>query len=118
MIESIPAGRYAVATSSAKTYAYGTMTRISITLPPVTITDDRCLKASKLAPDPFFLAAKCLGFNAKRCIVFEESSSGIHSKIENCGAHFIVDDMHSMRCVPETGDDDGMKLRFKLDVAA
>ena len=34
MIDSIPEGRYAVATSGAKTYAYGAMTRVGITPHP------------------------------------------------------------------------------------
>ncbi|KIM87167.1 hypothetical protein PILCRDRAFT_95987 [Piloderma croceum F 1598] len=112
MIASIPEGRYAVATSGAKTYAYGCMTRVGITPPKVTITaDDKRLKAGKPAPDPFLLAAECLGYNASDCVVFEDSPSGIRagvasgatviavctsherSKIENCGAHYIVDDM-------------------------
>ena len=47
------------------------MTRVGITPPPVTITaDDKRLKAGKPAPDPFLLAAKCLGFDASRGVVF------------------------------------------------
>ncbi|THV03003.1 HAD-like protein [Dendrothele bispora CBS 962.96] len=117
MIDSLPEGRYAVATSGAKTYAYGCMTRVGITPPPVTITaDDKRLKAGKPAPDPFLLAAKCLGYDASTCVVFEDSPSGIRagvasgaivvavctsherSQIENCGAHYIVDNMESVRC--------------------
>ncbi|KAF5380654.1 hypothetical protein D9757_007009 [Collybiopsis confluens] len=127
MINSIPAGRYAVATSGAKTYAYGCMTRVGITPPPVTITaDDKRLKAGKPAPDPFLLAAKCLGFDAKKCVVFEDSPSGIRagvasgavviavctsherSKIENCGAHYIVDNMEQVRC--EVADNGRLKF--------
>ncbi|KAH8106680.1 HAD-like protein [Phellopilus nigrolimitatus] len=132
MIECIPDGRYAVATSGAKTYAYGAMTRVGITPPPVTITaDDKRLKAGKPAPDPFLLAASCLGFDAKRCVVFEDSPSGIRagvasgatviavctsherSKIEGCGAHFVVDDMRNVRCVTE-GEGKGMQLVFTV----
>lgn len=133
MIDSIPSGRYAVATSGAKTYAYGCMTRVGITPPPVTITaDDKRLKAGKPAPDPFLLAAKCLGFDAKKCIVFEDSPSGIRagvasgatviavctsherSKIENCGAHFIVENMEKVHCEP-VGEGAEMKLKFTID---
>ncbi|KAH8112702.1 HAD-like protein [Phellopilus nigrolimitatus] len=133
MIECIPDGRYAVATSGAKTYAYGAMTRVGITPPPVTITaDDKRLKAGKPAPDPFLLAASCLGFDAKRCVVFEDSPSGIRagvasgvtviavctsherSKIEGCGAHFIVEDMRRVRCTTE-GEGAGMKLVFTVE---
>ncbi|KIY51538.1 HAD-like protein [Fistulina hepatica ATCC 64428] len=128
MISSIPAGRYAVATSGAKTYAYGCMTRVGITPPPVTITaDDKRLKAGKPAPDPFLLAAKELGYDPKRCVVFEDSPSGIRagvasgatviavctsherSKIENCGAHYIVDNMEHLSCEVE-----GDRLKFTV----
>ncbi|KAH8112571.1 HAD-like protein [Phellopilus nigrolimitatus] len=133
MIECIPEGRYAVATSGAKTYAYGAMTRVGITPPPVTITaDDKRLKAGKPAPDPFLLAASCLGFDAERCVVFEDSPSGIRagvasgatviavctsherSKIEGCGAHFIVEDMRRVRCRTE-GEGAGMRLVFTVE---
>jgi HAD superfamily hydrolase (TIGR01509 family) len=128
MISSLPQGRYAVATSGAKTYAYGCMTRVGITPPPVTITaDDKRLKAGKPAPDPFLLAAECLGFDAKKCVVFEDSPSGIRagvasgatviavctshekSKIENCGAHYIVENMEQVKC-----SFDGDKLTFSV----
>jgi len=132
MISSIPEGRYAVATSGAKTYAYGCMTRVGITPPPVTITaDDKRLKAGKPAPDPFLLAAECLGFDAKNCVVFEDSPSGIkagvasgatviavctsheRSKIENCGAHYIVDTMDQVTCEP-IGEGENLKLKFTI----
>lgn len=137
MMDSIPKGKYAVATSGAKTYgsyststhtsfafspsfflsAYGCMTRVGITPPEVTITaDDKRLKNGKPFPDPFLLAAKELGFDAKKCVVFEDSPSGIRagvasgatvialctsherSKIENCGAHFLVENMEQVHC--------------------
>lgn len=150
MIDSIPDGHYAVATSGAKTYgepiltcspfyvlicssAYGCMTRVGITPPPVTITaDDKRLKAGKPAPDPFLLAAACLGFPASKCVVFEDSPSGIRagvasgatvialctsherSKIENCGAHFIVEDMSCVQC-HAVGEGKETKLVFTVE---
>ena len=110
--------------------AYGCMTRVGIIPPAVTITaDDKRLKAGKPAPDPFLLAAKELGFDAKRCVVFEDSPSGIRAgvasgatviavctsheraKIENCGAHFIVDTLEQVRIIP---DADGLKFEVNL----
>lgn len=108
------------------------MTRVGITPPKVTITaDDKRLKAGKPAPDPFLLAAECLGFDAKKCLVFEDSPSGIRagvasgatviavctsherSKIENCGAHYIVNTMDQVRC--ETiGEGKNLKLKFTI----
>ncbi|KAI9568489.1 HAD-like domain-containing protein [Boletus coccyginus] len=131
MIDSIPEGRYAVATSGAKTYAYGCMTRVGIVPPKVTITaDDKRLKAGKPAPDPFLLAARELGFSASNCVVFEDSPSGIRAglasgatviavctsherkQIEHIGAHFVVENMESVRCEP-CGDG---RLRFTVQL--
>ncbi|KAI6014717.1 HAD-like domain-containing protein [Pisolithus microcarpus] len=129
LMGSIPEGKYAVATSGAKTYAYGCMTRVGITPPKVTITaDDKRLKAGKPAPDPFLLAARELGFSASKCVVFEDSPSGIRaglasgatviavctsherSKIEGIGAHYVVENMESVECgVSEDG-----RLKFEI----
>ncbi|KAG8692024.1 hypothetical protein FRC08_010045 [Ceratobasidium sp. 394] len=133
MVDSIPKGRYAVATSGAKTYAYGAMSRVGIVPPNVTITAcDKRLKAGKPAPDPFILAAECLGFDPKRCVVWEDSPSGIRAgvasgatviavctshtrdKISHCGAHYIVENMDSVHCeVQEDG-----RLKFTIDSAS
>lgn len=112
--------------------AHGCMTRVGITPPPVTITaDDKRLKAGKPAPDPFLLAAECLGFDAKNCVVFEDSPSGIKAgvasgatviavctshekeKIENAGAHYLVENMDKVRCEPVEVDG---KLKLKFTV--
>lgn len=106
------------------------MIRTGITPPPVTITaDDKRLKAGKPAPDPFLLAAECLGYEASKCVVFEDSPSGIRagvasgatvialctshdrSKIENCGAHYIVEDMNRVSCEVVGG-----KLKFTVSL--
>jgi|SRR6266511_1683666 len=98
------------------------MNRVGITPPTVTITaDDKRLKAGKPAPDPFLLAAECLGYDAARCVVFEDSPSGIRagvasgaivvavctshdrSQIQDCGAHFIVENLESVLCEVEGG---------------
>ena len=108
------------------------MTRVGITPPPVTITaDDKRLKAGKPAPDPFLLAAKCLGYDAKNCVVFEDSPSGIRagvasgatviavctsherSKIANCGAHYIVDNMEKVVC-ETVGEGENARLKFTI----
>lgn len=131
MVRSYDISAFPMANPSS--LAFGCMTRVGITPPPVTITaDDKRLKAGKPAPDPFLLAASCLGFNARNCVVFEDSPSGIRagvasgatviavctsherSKIENCGAHFIVEDMSRVRC-RISGEGMEMKLQFTVD---
>ena len=58
------------------------MTRVGITPPEITVTaDDKRLKAGKPAPDPFLLAAELLGYDCKKCIVFEDSPSGIKAGV-------------------------------------
>ncbi|KDN49399.1 hypothetical protein RSAG8_02101, partial [Rhizoctonia solani AG-8 WAC10335] len=93
------------------------MSRVGIIPPEVTITAcDKRLKAGKPAPDPFILAAECLGYDPKRCVVWEDSPSGIRAgvasgatviavctshtrdKIAHCGAHYIVENMESVEC--------------------
>lgn len=108
------------------------MARVGITPPRVTITaDDKRLKAGKPSPDPFLLAADCLGFDPTRCVVFEDSPSGIRAgvasgatviavctshdreKISNCGAHYVVDDMTQIECHAE-GFGEGVQLKFTI----
>lgn len=112
MIDSIPEGRYAVATSGATTYCYGALSRVGITPPEITITaDDPRLKRGKPFPDPFILAAEQLGYDPKNCLVVEDSPSGIRAgvaaggkvivvctshpfeKIKDCGSSYIVPDL-------------------------
>lgn len=109
------------------------MTRVGITPPPMTITaDDKRLKDGKPAPYPFLLAGSCLGFDARRCVVFEDSPSGIRAgvasgatviavctsheraKIEGCGARHIVQDMRNVRCTP-IGEGQSMRLEFTVE---
>jgi beta-phosphoglucomutase-like phosphatase (HAD superfamily) len=106
---------------------------VGITPPKVTITaDDPRLRAGKPAPDPFLLAAGCLGYNASRCVVFEDSPNGIragvaagaivvavctsHSReqVGDCGAHFVVENLEDVRCeAVET--DEGTRLMFTVE---
>lgn len=116
LINSLPEGKYAVATSGAKTYCHGCLNRTGITIPKVCVTaDDPRLKRGKPFPDPFLLAAADLGFDAKRCVVFEDSPSGIKAgvasgatviavctshprhKIDSHGAHYVVDTMDQVK---------------------
>lgn len=132
LIDSLPENRYAVATSGAKTYCYGALKRVGITPPKVTITaDDPRLKNGKPHPDPFILAAQCLGFEPANCLVIEDSPSGIKAgvasraktiavctshppeKISNCGAHWLIPTLDVVKA--EVRESDG-RLRIYIDV--
>ncbi|GAA5964868.1 hypothetical protein JCM21900_006776 [Sporobolomyces salmonicolor] len=123
LIDSLPKERFAVATSSAKTYAHGALARAGIKRPKVTVTaDDPRLENGKPHPDPFLLAAKDLGIPIEKCLVFEDSPSGIKAgvssgartiaictshpveKINSQGAHYIVP---SLDCVFARKNKDG-----------
>ncbi|KAA1073059.1 hypothetical protein PGTUg99_024258 [Puccinia graminis f. sp. tritici] len=131
LIDSLPEGRYAVATSGAKTYCYGALKRVGITPPKVTITaDDPRLKNGKPFPDPFILAAECLGYEPGNCLVIEDSPSGIKAgvasgamtiavctshppeKISECGAHWLIPTLELVKV--EVRKSDG-KLRIYVD---
>lgn len=68
----------------------GALERVGITPPKVTITaDDPRLERGKPFPDPFLLAAKELGYDCARCLVVEDSPSGIKAGVAS-GAHVIA----------------------------
>lgn len=100
LIDSLPKERFAVATSGAKTCSsrllpspslpdppppqdcHGALLRAGIQRPKITITaDDPRLKRGKPFPDPFLLAASELGFPIEKCLVFEDSPSGIKAGV-------------------------------------
>ncbi|KAE8226314.1 hypothetical protein CF319_g1071 [Tilletia indica] len=104
MIDSIPDGKYAVATSSARTYAYGAMQRVGIVPPPVTITAEHPeLKRGKPHPDPFLLAAKKLGFDCSKCLVIEDSPSGIKAAVASGGITIAVCTSHTYHKINNLG---------------
>ncbi|KAK0557898.1 hypothetical protein OC846_000193 [Tilletia horrida] len=104
LIDSIPDGRYAVATSSARTYAYGAMERVGIVPPPVTITAEHPeLKRGKPHPDPFLLAAKKLGFDPTKCLVIEDSPSGIKAAVASGGITIAVCTSHNYQKINNLG---------------
>jgi len=120
LIDSLPKSKYAIATSGAKTYCHGALYRAGIKRPNVTITaDDPRLKNGKPHPDPFLLAAKELGIPIEKCLVFEDSPSGIKAgvasgaktiaictshpveKINTQGAHYIVPSLDCVHAFPQ-----------------
>ncbi|ORX38997.1 HAD-like domain-containing protein [Kockovaella imperatae] len=117
LIDSLPKDKYAVATSGAKTYCHGCLERTGIAVPGVCVTaDDPRLEKGKPHPDPFLLAAKDLGIDPKKSVIFEDSPSGIKAavaaggtviavctshkreQISHYGAHYIVETMDQVKC--------------------
>lgn len=105
MIDAIPEGKYAVATSSARTYAYGAMERVGIVPPKVTITAEHPeLKRGKPHPDPFILAAKKLGYDPAKCLVVEDSPSGIKAAVASGGVTIAVCTSHPHEKINTLGE--------------
>ncbi|RXK37837.1 phosphatase [Tremella mesenterica] len=129
LMNSLPKGKYAVATSGAKTYCHGCLTRTEIEIPDVCVTaDDPRLERGKPFPDPFLLAAKDLGVDPTHSVIFEDSPSGIKAavaagsiviavctshqreQIEGLGAHYIVETMEQVKVEAQASG----KLRFTV----
>ncbi|KAH9985159.1 HAD-like domain-containing protein [Russula vinacea] len=82
--------------------AHGCLGRVGIVPPKVTITaDDPRLRAGKPAPDPFLLAAECLGYRASRCVVFEDSPSGIKAGVAAGAIVIAVCTSHSRKQIKD-----------------
>jgi len=93
--KSLPMDRWAIATSAAITHCHGALERVGITLPRVTVTaEDPALKRGKPFPDPFNLAAERLGFEAKNCLVVEDSPFGIQAAVATGGKSIAVGTSH------------------------
>ncbi len=78
LVQSIPAGGWAVATSGPRPMALTRLTRTGIPLPPVLVTAND-VKNGKPDPEPYRLAAQRLGVLPERCIVVEDAPAGIQA---------------------------------------
>lgn len=95
ILGSIPHGKWCVATSGASTYCHGALKRVGVDLPPVVITADHPeLKRGKPHPDPFLLAASKMGYDAKDCLVLEDSPSGIRAGVASGAAVIAIATSH------------------------
>lgn len=101
---ALPIDRWAIATSAAITHCHGALERVGINLPKVTVTaDDPELKRGKPFPDPFQLAATRLGFDAKNCLVVEDSPFGIQAGVATGGKTIAVGTSHPHEKISHCG---------------
>ncbi|KAA1089483.1 hypothetical protein PGT21_050051 [Puccinia graminis f. sp. tritici] len=104
MTDSLPADRFAIATSAAVTHCHGALQRVGISLPKITVTaDDPRLERGKPFPDPFILAAKSLGFEPENCVVVEDSPFGIQAGVAAGGKTIAVSTSHSHEKISHCG---------------
>jgi sugar-phosphatase len=78
LLESLPAGSWAVATSGTRMLATTRLVHAGIPLPDVLVTADD-VEHGKPAADPYVAAASALGVEPSRCLVVEDAPAGIAS---------------------------------------
>jgi sugar-phosphatase len=120
LIHSLPALRWAIATSCTLPLAHVRIKAAGLPLPKhlVTATD---VRHGKPDPEPYLKAAQSLGIPARDCVVFEDAPAGIRSgkaagarvialrttsnerEIEKAGADWIVEDCSAVSVQESAG---------------
>lgn len=77
LLASLPAERWAVVTSATRRLAEARLAEVGI-LPKTLIAADDITRG-KPDPEPFLLAARTLGVDPARCVVFEDAPAGLTS---------------------------------------
>lgn len=75
LLSSIPADRWAIATSASRRLGLARWAGAGIPLPPVVIAAEDVAEG-KPHPEPYFNAAAALGFDVADCLVVEDSPGG------------------------------------------
>ncbi|MBO1331684.1 HAD family hydrolase [Streptomyces sp. VRA16 Mangrove soil] len=75
LLRSLPAGRWAVVTSATRRLAEARLAAVGIEPPLLIAADD--ITRGKPDPEPFRLAARKLGVDPARCVVFEDAPAGL-----------------------------------------
>ncbi|MDH6217045.1 HAD family hydrolase [Streptomyces pseudovenezuelae] len=76
-LDSLPAERWAVVTSATRPLAEARLDAVGI-LPKTLITADDVTRG-KPDPEPYFRAARELGVDPSRCVVFEDAPAGLRA---------------------------------------
>lgn len=77
LLESLPAERWAVVTSATRRLAEARLGHAAIRPKNVIAADD--ISRGKPDPEPFLLAARRLGADPARCVVFEDAPVGLEA---------------------------------------
>ncbi|WP_404862365.1 HAD-IA family hydrolase [Georhizobium sp. MAB10] len=87
-LASLPADRWAVATSAPRALAERRISAAGLPMPPQMITAEDVTKG-KPAPDCFLKAARRLGVDPVRCLAFEDAPAGI-TAAETAGCTVVI----------------------------
>ncbi|TLS45604.1 HAD family hydrolase [Streptomyces montanus] len=77
LLDSLPADRWAVVTSATRRLAEARLAEVGIRPKALIAADDITL--GKPDPEPFLLAARELGVDPARCVVFEDAPAGLRA---------------------------------------
>ncbi len=80
LLSTLPADRWAIATSSNRKIVMSQLAYLDLPHPEVLVTIED-VKQGKPAPDPYLLAAEKLGFSPGECVVIEDAPAGIESAL-------------------------------------
>ncbi|TYJ56520.1 hypothetical protein B9479_002767 [Cryptococcus floricola] len=112
--------RWAIVTSATNAYATNAINTLDLPKTSHLITADEVTRG-KPHPEPYIMGAAALGLHPTECVVFEDAPTGIkagvssgakviavctshpRTALEGLGAHFIVDDLSSLRFDTENG---------------
>lgn len=75
LLSTLPPGRWAVVTSATRPLAGARLREAGIDSPVIVSADD--VTRGKPDPEPFLLAARRLGVDPARCVVFEDAPAGL-----------------------------------------
>ncbi|WP_405981540.1 HAD-IA family hydrolase [Streptomyces sp. NBC_00158] len=75
LLNALPAGRWAVVTSATRPLAEARLREAGIDFPELVTAED--VTRGKPDPEPFLLAARRLGVDPARCVVFEDAPAGL-----------------------------------------
>jgi sugar-phosphatase len=76
LLSSLPADRWAIATSAPLPVAIARLGHLALPQPDVLVTADDVARG-KPEPDPYLMAARGLGYPPQQCLVIEDAPAGI-----------------------------------------
>jgi len=126
LLDSLPHGRWTIATSGTRPLAEVRLRAAGLPIPKTMITSSE-VKIGKPDPEPYLKAAALLGYAAPDCVVVEDAPAGIRagkaagsrviaftttmprSELEEAGANWVV---HN--CTDITADVEGPEVLLSL----
>jgi sugar-phosphatase len=77
LLSTLPPGNWAVVTSATRPLAEARLREVGIDFPELVAAED--ITHGKPDPEPYLLAARRLGVDPARCVVFEDAPAGLRS---------------------------------------